>query len=353
MKRVRIGGQAVMEGVMMKNGDRYAVAVRKPDKDIEVKVVDYVSMASRSVFFRVPIIRGVVNFVESLVIGVKTLTYSASFYDDEEPEKAEKEKKEKKKERTTEQQKRADDAAMIGTVLFSLVFAIALFMMLPAFIGELIDKVIDNRIIMSAIEGVIRLGIFLGYVALISLMKDIQRVFMYHGAEHKTINCFEAGVPLTPENVKKYSRYHKRCGTSFLFLVMIVSIFLHFIFVLVPSYWFRLFGRLLMVPVVSGISFEIIQWAGRTDSKFALMMSKPGMAMQKFTTKEPTADMAEVAIKAVEAVFDWRAYLKTEFNLDIPYENKENGNLSAASAQSESGDSEERTGNVPETGAAQ
>ena len=211
MKRVRIGGQAVMEGVMMKNGDRYAVAVRKPDKDIEVKVVDYVSMASRSVFFRVPIIRGVVNFVESLVIGVKTLTYSASFYDDEEPEKAEKEKKEKKKERTPEQQKRADDAAMIGTVLFSLVFAIALFMMLPAFIGELIDKVIDNRIIMSAIEGVIRLGIFLGYVALISLMKDIQRVFMYHGAEHKTINCFEAGVPLTPENVKKYSSHARMC----------------------------------------------------------------------------------------------------------------------------------------------
>ena len=205
MKRVRIGGQAVMEGVMMKNGDRYAVAVRKPDKDIEVKVVDYVSMASRSVFFRVPIIRGVVNFVESLVIGVKTLTYSASFYDDEEPEKAEKEKaekekKEKKKERTPEQQKRADDAAMIGTVLFSLVFAIALFMMLPAFIGELIDKVIDNRIIMSAIEGVIRLGIFLGYVALISLMKDIQRVFMYHGAEH---------IPRIPSF---RWRYGKRCG---------------------------------------------------------------------------------------------------------------------------------------------
>ena len=176
---------------------------------------------------------------------------------------------------------------------------------------------------------------------------------MYHGAEHKCINCVENGKPLTVENVLESSRFHRRCGTSFLFLVMIVSIFLHFIFVLVPSYWFRLFGRLLMVPVVSGISFEIIQWAGRTDSKFALMMSKPGMAMQKFTTKEPTADMAEVAIKAVEAVFDWRAYLKTEFNLDISYENKENGDPSAASAQSESGDSEERTGNVPETGAAQ
>ena len=316
-----IGGQAVLEGVMMKNGDRYAVAVRKPDKDIEVKVVDYVSMASRSVFFRVPIIRGVVNFVESLVIGVKTLTYSASFYDDEEPEKAEKEKKEKKKERTPEQQKRADDAAMIGTVLFSLVFAIALFMMLPAFIGELIDKVIDNRIIMSAIEGVIRLGIFLGYVALISLMKDIQRTFMYHGAEHKCINCVEHGLPLTVENVMASSRQHKRCGTSFLFLVMLVSICLHFAFVLVPVYWVRLFGRLLMVPVVSGISFEIIQWAGRTDTKFADMMSKPGLAMQKLTTKEPTADMVEVAIKAVEAVFDWKDYLKREFDWVDPEEN--------------------------------
>ena len=309
MKRVRIGGQAVMEGVMMKNGDRYAVAVRKPDKDkdIEVKVVDYVSMASRSVFFRVPIIRGVVNFVESLVIGVKTLTYSASFYDDEEPEKAEKEKKEKKKERTTEQQKRADDAAMIGTVLFSLVFAIALFMMLPAFIGELIDKVIDNRIIMSAIEGVIRLGIFLGYVALISLMKDIQRVFMYHGAEHKTINCFEAGVPLTPENVKKYSRYHKRCGTSFLFIVMIISIIV-FMFISADTAWLRLVIRLLLVPVIAGISYEFIMFAGKSDSKLANALSVPGMWVQRLTTREPDLDMIAVAIKSVEAVIDWEAY---------------------------------------------
>lgn len=307
MKRVRIGGQAVMEGVMMKNGDRYAVAVRKPDKDIEVKVVDYVSMASRSVFFRVPIIRGVVNFVESLVIGVKTLTYSASFYDDEEPEKAEKEKKEKKKERTPEQQKRSDDAAMIGTVLFSLVFAIALFMMLPAFIGELIDKVIDNRIIMSAIEGVIRLGIFLGYVALISLMKDIQRVFMYHGAEHKTINCFEAGVPLTPENVKKYSRYHKRCGTSFLFIVMIISIIV-FMFISADTAWLRLVIRLLLVPVIAGISYEFIMFAGKSDSKLANALSVPGMWVQRLTTREPDLDMIAVAIKSVEAVIDWEAY---------------------------------------------
>ena len=212
MKRVKIGGQAVMEGVMMKNGDRYAVAVRKPDKDIEIKVVDYVSVGSRSAFFRIPIIRGVVNFVESLVIGVKTLMYSATFFDEEEPEdkaKADEDKHGRKsKEKSPEQKKREDDLTMIGTVAFSLIFAIALFMMLPAFIGELIDCVIDNRILMSVIEGVLRLAIFLGYVAIISLMKDIQRVFMYHGAEHKTINCFEAGVPLTPEYVKKYSRYH-------------------------------------------------------------------------------------------------------------------------------------------------
>ena len=239
------------------------------------------------------------------------------------------------------------------TVAFSVVLAIGIFMVLPYFLSNLVRSYVASHWVLTIVEGVIRVGVFLAYIALISRMKDIQRTFMYHGAEHKCINCVENGKPLTVENVLESSRFHRRCGTSFLFLVMIVSIFLHFIFVLVPSYWFRLFGRLLMVPVVSGISFEIIQWAGRTDSKFALMMSKPGMAMQKFTTKEPTADMAEVAIKAVEAVFDWRAYLKTEFNLDIPYENKENGDLSAASAQSESGDSEERTGNVPETGAAQ
>lgn len=310
MKRVRIGGQAVMEGVMMKNGDRYAVAVRKPDNEIEVKVTDYVSFGTRSAVFRIPIIRGIVNFVESLVIGMKTLTYSASFYDEEEPindkdtgKKTAKEKKEK----TPEQQKRADDLMMAGTVAFSLVFAIALFMMLPAFIGEMIDKLIDNRILMSAIEGVIRLAIFLGYVAAISLMKDIQRVFMYHGAEHKTINCFEAGVPLTPENVKGFTRYHKRCGTSFLFIVMIISIFV-FMFISSDNTWLRLLYRLLLVPVVAGISYEFIMFAGRSDSKLAYVLSVPGMWVQRLTTREPELDMIEVAICSVEAVIDWKKY---------------------------------------------
>lgn len=308
MKRVRIGGQAVMEGVMMKNGDKYAVAVRRPDQKIEVKVVDYVSIGSKSAFFRIPIIRGVVNFIESLLIGVKTLMYSASFYDEEEDsEGSDKENKPKKKELTPEQQKRSDDLVMYGTVAFSLVFAIALFMMLPAFIGELIGRVVDSRVLMSAIEGVIRLVIFLGYVALISLMKDIQRVFMYHGAEHKTINCFEAGVPLTPENVKKYSRYHKRCGTSFLFIVMIVSIIV-FMFIDAPSAWLRLLIRLLLVPVIAGISYEFIMFAGRSDSWISNVLSAPGKWVQRLTTREPDLDMIEVAIASVEAVIDWKEY---------------------------------------------
>ena len=209
------------------------------------------------------------------------------------------------------------------TVAFSIVVSVAAFMLLPYALASLIRKVGASEFAVTVVEAFVKLALFMGYMFLISRMKDIQRTFMYHGAEHKCINCVEHGMPLTVENVLKSSRLHKRCGTSFLFLVMLVSIVLHFIFVLVPFYWVRLFGRLLMVPIVAGISFEIIQWAGRTDSKFADIMSKPGLAMQKFTTKEPTADMAEVAIKAVEAVFDWRAYLKEEFDLDIPYETEE------------------------------
>ena len=196
-------------------------------------------------------------------------------------------------------------------------------MVVPYFVSRLLAGVVTSQFLLNFLEGIVRVVIFLLYLVAISHMNDIKRTFMYHGAEHKCINCIENGMELTVENAKKQTMVHKRCGTSFLFLVMLVSIVLHFVFVLVPVYWVRLFGRLLMVPVVAGISFEIIQWAGRTDSKFADIMSKPGLAMQKFTTKEPTADMAEVAIKAVEAVFDWRAYLKEEFDLDIPYETEE------------------------------
>ena len=317
MRSSNIGGQAVMEGIMMRHKDKYSIAVRRPDQDIELKVEDYKCIFGNHAFLQKPIIRGVVSFVDSLVVGTNCLMYSAE-----------------KNEQLTEEERSAKKAKedkqfkwlLYITVAVSMVVSVAAFMFLPYVLASLIRGAGASEFLVTVVEAFVKLALFMGYMFLISRMKDIQRTFMYHGAEHKCINCVEHGLPLTVENVLKSSRLHKRCGTSFLFLVMLVSIVLHFVFVAVPFYWVRLLGRLLMVPVVAGISFEIIQWAGRTDSKFADIMSKPGLAMQKFTTKEPTADMAEVAIKAVEAVFDWRAYLKEEFDLDIPYETEETEN---------------------------
>ena len=316
MRYSGVGGQAVMEGVMMKNKDKYAVAVRKPNHEIEVKVSDCKSAIKNEKLRNLPIVRGVVNFIESLSLGMKTLMYSASFFEDEEDVAKKENLSPEEKKKMEEKEKKEEKLLMSGTLAFSVVFALLLFFALPYFLSGFFYKVIASETLIALIEGLIRLGIFVGYIALISLTPDIKRTFMYHGAEHKCINCVEHGLPLTVDNVLASSRLHKRCGTSFLFLVMLVSIFLHFIFVLVPFYWVRLFGRLLMVPVVAGISFEIIQWAGRSDSKLADFFSKPGLAMQKLTTKEPTADMAEVAIRAVEAVFDWKAYLKEEFGVE-------------------------------------
>ena len=308
MRSSNIGGQAVMEGIMMRHKDKYSIAVRRPDQEIELKVEDYKCIFGNHAFLKKPIIRGVVSFVDSLVVGTKCLMYSAEIAGDEEDED------------------KQFKWLLYITVAISMVVSVAAFMFLPYVLASLIRGVGASEFLVTIVEAFVKLALFMGYMFLISRMKDIQRTFMYHGAEHKCINCVEHGLPLTVENVLKSSRLHKRCGTSFLFLVMLVSIVLHFMFVAVPFYWVRLLGRLLMVPVVAGISFEIIQWAGRTDSKFADIMSKPGLAMQKFTTKEPAADMAEVAIKAVEAVFDWRAYLKEEFDLDIPYETEETEN---------------------------
>ena len=326
MKPSNIGGQAVMEGIMMRHKDKYSIAVRRPDREIELKVEDYKCIFGKGKIWRKPIIRGMVSFIDSLVTGTKCLMYSAEIAGDEEDEdEAEKNAHLSKEELEVKKKKedKAFKALLYVTVAISIAVSVVAFMLLPYVLASLCRKIGASEVVVTIVEAFVKLGLFMGYMLLISRMKDIQRTFMYHGAEHKCINCVENGKPLTVENVLASSRFHRRCGTSFLFLVMLVSIFLHFIFVLVPFYWLRLLGRLLMIPIVSGISFEIIQWAGRTDSKFALMMSKPGMAMQKFTTKEPTADMAEVAIKAVEAVFDWRAYLKEEFNLDVPYEEKE------------------------------
>lgn len=301
---VRIGGQAVIEGVMMKNMDRYAVSVRKPDGKIETKVEECVSFAEKHPLFKLPILRGMVNFLESMVIGMQTLNYSASFYEDEE------EQTEEKTEQFLEKflGEKAEKVIMGIVLVFSLAISIGLFMILPYIVSEAAGKLIHNEYGILLMEGVIRIVIFLGYIVLISQMEDIKRVFMYHGAEHKTINCLEAGVELTTENVDNYSRLHKRCGTSFIFIVMIISM-VFFFFIRVDTIWLRIVLRLLFLPLVAGVSYEFIRLAGSSDHPLVQIFSKPGLALQKLTTKEPDHSMIEVAIASVEGIFDWREYL--------------------------------------------
>ena len=301
---VRIGGQAVIEGVMMKNMDRYAVSVRKPDGKIETKVAECVSFAEKHPLFKLPILRGMVNFLESMVIGMQTLNYSASFYEDAE------EQTEEKTEQFLEKflGEKAEKVIMGIVLVFSLAISIGLFMILPYIASEAAGKLIHNEYGILLMEGVIRIVIFLGYIVLISQMEDIKRVFMYHGAEHKTINCLEAGVELTTENVDNYSRLHKRCGTSFIFIVMIISM-VFFFFIRVDTIWLRIVLRLLFLPLVAGVSYEFIRLAGSSDHPLVQIFSKPGLALQKLTTKEPDHSMIEVAIASVEGVFDWREYL--------------------------------------------
>ena len=308
-----------MEGIMMRHGDKYSVGVRRPDKEIEIKIEDYKSIFGTSPILKKPLIRGAVSFVDSLVIGTKCLMYSAEIAGDEEDEEEAKKNAALTEEELNKKKARDDRLfkLLLGvTVAFSICLSVGLFMFLPYTLASLIRKAGASEVAVTILEAFVKLALFFTYMVLISRMKDIQRTFMYHGAEHKCINCVENGLPLTVENVMKSSRKHRRCGTSFLLLTMLVSIFLHFIFVLVPVFWLRLLGRLLMVPVVAGVSYELIQWAGRSDTALACAFSKPGLAMQKLTTREPTPDMAEVAIKAVEAVFDWRTYLKEEFGYD-------------------------------------
>ena len=301
---VRIGGQAVIEGVMMKNMDRYAVSVRKPNGKIETKVEECVSFAEKHPLFQLPVFRGMANFLESMVIGMKTLNYSASFYEDEE------EQTESRTEQLLEKilGEKAEKIIMGIVLVFSLAISIGLFMILPYIASEALGKLIRNEYVILFMEGIIRIAIFLGYIVLISRMEDIKRVFMYHGAEHKTINCLEAGVPLTPENVDNFSRLHKRCGTSFIFIVMIISMV--FFFIRVDTIWLRIVLRLLFLPLVAGVSYEFIRLAGSSDHPLVQIFSKPGLALQRLTTKEPDHSMIEVAIASVEGVFDWREYLE-------------------------------------------
>ena len=346
MKSSGIGGQAVIEGVMMKNKDKYAVAVRKPDNEIEVVVNDCNSLSDKNKIFKLPIIRGVVNFVDSLVTGMKTLTYSASFFEDEEDEdksdktdnNSEKKVQENIKQSTehnTENQEsdvkesvkenkannkpakaknpevedKKEKVIMAGTVALSIVMAVAIFMVLPYFISRFFSLFVKNETVLIILEGIIRVSIFIIYVKLISLLDDIKRVYMYHGAEHKCINCIEHGLELTVENVMKSSKEHKRCGTSFMLIVMCISI-IFFMFIRVDSPLLRLLLRIVLVPVIAGVSYEVLKLAGNTDSKFMDLVSRPGLMLQHLTTSEPDESMVEVAIASVEAVFDWRSYIE-------------------------------------------
>lgn len=306
-----IGGQAVLEGVMMKNKEKYAVAVRKPDGEIEVEVETYQGLAYGSKFKELPFIRGIFNFLDSLILGTRALNYSASFYEEEEG-------KETKFDKAMDKMSGGNGEKLLSGIVtvISIMLAVGIFIVLPYFISSLFDSFIRNRSLMAIIEGVIRIALFLLYVWGISAMKDIRRLYQYHGAEHKCINCIEKGRPLTVHNVMRSSRLHKRCGTSFIFFVMLVSIVLFF-FIQVDNVAEKVILRILLMPVVAGISYEIIRLAGRTDNVFIKILSAPGMWIQRMTTREPDESMAEVAIASVEAVFDWKKYLQDTFGYEV------------------------------------
>ena len=309
MRYSGIGGQAVMEGVMMKNQDKYAVAVRKPDHEIVVEVSEYSGIMKDKKIKNMPIFRGVFNFLDSLVLGMKTLTFSASFFEEEAEVEKKEQLSEEERKKQEQKEKKQESAMMGGTMALSVVLAVGIFMLLPYYISTFFGNFIPSGWLMALLEGVIRLAIFVGYVAAISMMKDIRRVYMYHGAEHKCINCIEHGMELNVENVRKSSRLHKRCGTSFLLIVMLISI-VFFMFIRVDSPVLKVVLRVLLVPVIAGVSYEFIRLAGRSDNAVVNLLSKPGLWLQGLTTREPDDEMIEVGIASVEAVFDWKPYVE-------------------------------------------
>ncbi len=293
-----IGGQAVMEGVMMRNGKDYAVAVRLTDGSIHVDKKEM--KFDGTTVNKIPIVRGVYSFGVSLIVGLSTLMESASYFEEEDEKTKEMDEKTKAKKEKFE---------MAGTLAFSVLLAMALFMVLPFYISKFFGVYIESEAPIAAIEGLVRVLIFLIYVIAIGKNEDIHRVYMYHGAEHKCINCIEHGMELSVENVRKSSRLHKRCGTSFVFIVLIISIFV-FMFLQADSRAIQLLYRIVFIPVIAGVSYEFIRLAGRSENKFVNILSKPGLALQKITTAEPEDDMIEVGIASVEAVFDWKEYLQ-------------------------------------------
>lgn len=306
-----IGGQAVLEGVMMKNKDDYAVAIRKPNGEIDIEVDVFRGTLHGKKITKIPFIRGVFNFIDSMRLGMKTINYSASFYDDEEAKETVVDKALDKLSGG-----KGEKIMTAFVTILSVALAVGLFILLPYFLSSMLDDYVRNVSLLALIEGAIRIVIFLVYIVAISLMKDIHRLYQYHGAEHKCINCIEKGRPLTVHNVMRSSRIHKRCGTSFMFLVVFVSIILFF-FIRVDNPAYRILFRIALIPVIAGISYEIIRLAGRSNNFLVLLISAPGLLLQRLTTKEPDESMVEVAIASVEAIFDWKAFLKNEFGYEV------------------------------------
>ena len=316
MKYSGIGGQAVIEGIMMMNGDDYAIAVRKPDGDIEVKKDTYRSITKKHRFLGLPFVRGIFSFADSMIVGMKALTWSCSFFEDDED--TEPGKFEAWLDKVFGE--KLESVLMTLVMIFSFILAIGIFMVLPMFIANICKTFIHSETMMAVLEGVVRILIFIAYIKLVSRMEDIRRTFMYHGSEHKCINCIEHGLELNVDNVRASSKEHKRCGTSFIMIVMVISI-LFFMVIRVENVWLRALSRIILIPVIAGVSYEFLRFAGRHDSKIVNILSRPGMWMQGLTTTEPDDSMIEVAIAAVETVFDWSAYLDENF----PGWKKENG----------------------------
>lgn len=300
MKKIDVGGQAVIEGVMMKNKDTYAVAIRKPNKEIVIDKREYKSFTKRYKVLGLPILRGVVAFIESLVMGMKILTYSAEFFE------VEGEQESSKFEKSLENkfgEKKMNDILIGISVIFAIIFSVALFILVPLGLSQLLKPYLATATMVNLVDGLIRVIILLGYITLISRMKDIQRVFQYHGAEHKSIHCLEHEEELTVENVRKQSRLHKRCGTNFILIVVIISVIVLTLFN-VETFLLRLGIRLLLLPVIAGLAYEVIKLLGKYDSKLGDIVSMPGLWLQKITTSEPDDEQIEVGIQALKAALE-------------------------------------------------
>lgn len=304
----KVGGQAILEGLMMRGARSIAIAIRKPDGNIHLAIAP---LKQPGAWKKIPIVRGVVAFVDSLIVGTENLFYGADLLEKWEAEKDPKEDTEEK----TEKKQGLSKSAVYVSALLAICLTVGLFILLPTFILSLISKAgLTNVVLLNLIEGLIRILIFIGYVWVCTFMEDIKKTFEYHGAEHKTIHCFENGLELTPENAQSFYTLHPRCGTSFMMFVMIISLLVFSLFGW-PTLWVRVLSRLVMIPVIAGLSYELLQFTGRHDSTFVKVMSLPGIALQKITTREPSLEQLEVAIAAMKAVLP----AHNDPNLEVEY----------------------------------